>query len=350
MEIVYDDETLDRYMTNAVQASPDKPILVDKFLEDAIEVDVDAICDGKLVVIGAIMEHIEEAGIHSGDSVCVLPPHTLTTDVIEEIVRATKAMALEIGVVGLMNVQFAVKEDQVFVIEVNPRASRTVPFVSKAIGVPLAKLAAKIMTGMTLAELGFTEEIMPPYYSVKVPVFPFNKFPGIDIMLSPEMRSTGEVMGIDADLGNAFVKAYLAAGVKLPKAGRILLTVKHSDKRAIVAEARTLVALGYELLATEGTYRALHANGIVVERVNKVHEGRPHIVDLVKNREIDLILNTPFGRVQRVDDSNIRASAVSAGIPCITTLAGIRAVVSALTALHRDTQRVCSLQEYHKRL
>jgi len=350
MEIVYDDEMLDRYMTNAVQASPDKPILVDKFLEDAIEVDVDAICDGKLVVIGAIMEHIEEAGIHSGDSVCVLPPHTLTTDVIEDISRATKLMALELGVVGLMNVQFAVKEDRVYVLEVNPRASRTVPFVSKAIGVPLAKLAAKVMTGMTLAELGFTEEITPPYFSVKVPVFPFNKFPGIDIMLSPEMRSTGEVMGIDTDLGNAFVKAYLAAGIKLPKAGRILLTVKRGDKRAIVAEARTLVALGYELLATEGTYRALHANGIAVERVNKVHEGRPHIVDLVKNREIDLILNTPYGRVQRVDDSNIRASAVSAGIPCITTLAGIRAVVSALTALHRDTQRVCSLQEHHKRL
>ena len=347
MQIVYDDESLDRYMTDAVDASPEKPVLVDKFLEDAIEVDVDAISDGETVVIGGVMEHIEEAGVHSGDSSCVLPPHTLPQDVLDEIQSATKAMALELGVVGLMNVQFAVKETRVYVLEVNPRASRTAPFVSKAIGVPLAKLAAKVMCGMSLKELGFTQEIIPPYFSVKVPVFPFAKFRGIDTLLSPEMRSTGEVMGIDGDLGYAFLKAYEAAGLKLPERGRILITVKHSDKRHIVAEARTLAAMGYELLATEGTWRALSTGGVEVTRVNKVHESRPHIVDLIKNREIDLILNTPYGKQQRVDDSNIRSAAVSAGIPCITTLAGIRAVVSALTALRRGPYEVRSVQEYH---
>ncbi len=348
MQIVYDDETLDRYMTDAVEASPDRPILVDKFLEEAIEVDVDAICDGNTVVIGGVMEHIEEAGIHSGDSTCVLPPHTLSPVIIDEIKRATAAMAIELRVIGLMNVQFAVKDDLVYVLEVNPRASRTAPFVSKAIGVPLAKLAAKVMCGMTLQELGFTKEIVPPYFSVKVPVFPFNKFPGVDILLSPEMRSTGEVMGIDPDLGYAFLKAYAAAGLKLPQRGRILLTVKHADKRSIVAEARTLAALGYELLATDGTWRALKSNGIEVRRVNKVHEGRPHIVDLIKNREIELILNTPYGKQQRADDSSIRSAAVSAGIPCITTLAGIRAIVSALGALRRGPPGIRTLQEYHR--
>ncbi len=350
MEIVYDDESLDRYMTHAVEASPDKPILVDQFLEDAIEVDVDAICDGKLVVIGGIMEHIEEAGIHSGDSSCVLPPHTLAPEIVDEITASTKSMALELGVIGLMNVQYAVKGHKVYVIEVNPRASRTAPFVSKAIGVPLAGLGAKVMAGKSLEELGFTEEIVPPYFCVKAPVFPFNKFPGVDILLSPEMRSTGEVMGIDPDLGSAFVKAYSAAGQNLPKTGRILITVKHTDKRHIIAEARTLVGLGYELCATEGTFRALRSGGIECERVNKVHEGRPHIVDLVKNREIDLILNTPYGKQQRYDDSSIRSAAVSAGITCITTLAGIRAMVSALAAVHRGPQTVRSLQEYHREL
>jgi carbamoyl-phosphate synthase large subunit len=347
MEIVYDDAALDHYMQNAVQVTPDRPILVDKFLEEAIEVDVDAIGDGRIVVIGGVMEHIEEAGIHSGDSTCVLPTHTLAPEIVDEIRRATKALAQELDVVGLMNVQFAVKDERVYVLEVNPRASRTVPFVSKAIGVPLAKLATKVMCGMTLAELGFTEEIVPPYYSVKVPVFPFSKFPGVDILLSPEMRSTGEVMGIDADLGHAFVKAYQAAGLKLPKSGRVFLSVKNSDKRSIVPEARTLAALGYELFATEGTWRALKAIGIKCERVNKVHEGRPHIVDRIKNREIDLILNTPLGKQQRVDDSSIRAAAVTAGISCITTRAGIQAVVSALAALHRGEYAVRSIQEHH---
>ncbi|MCA8980975.1 MAG: carbamoyl-phosphate synthase large subunit [Planctomycetes bacterium] len=351
MEIVYDDDALDRYMSNAVQASPDKPILVDKFLEEAIEVDVDAICDGKRVVIGAVMEHIEEAGVYSGDSTCVLPPHTLGREVIDEIHAATKAMALELGVVGLMNVQFAVKGYKLYVIEVNPRASRTVPFVSKAIGVPLAKLAAKIMTGMTLDELGFTKEVEPPYFSVKVPVFPFNKFQGVDLLLSPEMRSTGEVMGIDPNLGFAFVKAYQAAGLKLPApGGRVFLSVRNADKRQIVPDARNLAAMGYQLLATDGTFRTLRANGIPVERVNKVHEGRPHIVDMIKNREIDLVLNTPYGKQQRVDDSNIRAASVTAGIPCITTLAGISAIVSALFARKAGDYKVSTLQEHHAQL
>jgi carbamoyl-phosphate synthase large subunit len=347
MEIVYDDAALDQYMQNAVQVSPDRPILVDKFLEEAIEIDVDAICDGRTVVIGGVMEHIEEAGIHSGDSTCVLPTHTLSPEIVNEIRRATKALAKELDVIGLMNVQFAVKDEKVFVLEVNPRASRTVPFVSKAIGVPLAKLATKVMCGMKLADLGFTEEIIPPYFSVKVPVFPFSKFPGVDILLSPEMRSTGEVMGIDADLGFAFVKAYQAAGLRLPKAGRVFLSVKNNDKRAIVPEARTLALLGYELFATDGTWRALKSNGVKVTRVNKVHEGRPHIVDMIKNREIDLILNTPYGKQQRVDDSSIRAAAVTVGIPCITTRAGISAVVSALSALHRGDYEVRSIQEHH---
>jgi carbamoyl-phosphate synthase large subunit len=295
------------------------------------------------------MEHIEEAGVHSGDSTCVLPPHTLDQSIIDEIKSATRAMALELGVVGLMNVQFAVKGDEVYVLEVNPRASRTVPFVSKAIGAPLAKLAAKVMCGMTLEELGFTEERIPEYFSVKAPVFPFNRFPGIDMVLSPEMRSTGEVMGIDEDLGLAFVKAFEAAGMRLPKRGKVFLSVKNVDKRSIVAEARELARLGYEVLATEGTYRVLKAGGVPVERVNKVHEGRPHIVDLIKNREIDIVLNTPLGKQQREDDHRIRAAAVSGGITCITTSAGISAVVQALAAIHRGEYSVKKLQEYHER-
>jgi carbamoyl-phosphate synthase large subunit len=278
----------------------------------------------------------------------VLPPHTLDPDVQAEIARASEAMARELHVVGLMNVQFAVKGDRVYVLEVNPRASRTVPFVSKAIGVPLAKLAAKVMCGEKLVDLGFTTPIVPKVYSVKAPVFPFNKFPGSDMLLGPEMRSTGEVMGCDADLGFAFVKAFESAGMKLPRSGgRVFMSVKNADKRAIVSDARLLANLGYQLLATEGTWRVLKAGGVPVERVNKVHEGRPHIVDLIKNREIDLVLNTPLGKQQRIDDTQIRGSAVALGIPCITTLAGISAMVSALSALRRGEYEVCSLQEHH---
>ncbi|MEC7232267.1 MAG: ATP-grasp domain-containing protein, partial [Planctomycetota bacterium] len=345
MEIVFDDEALDRYMTHAVDASPDKPILVDKFLEDAIEVDVDCIADAERAVIGGIMEHIEEAGIHSGDSSCVLPSFSLSESILEEISRATKAMARELGVIGLMNVQYAVKDGDVYVIEVNPRASRTVPFVSKAIGVPLAKHAAKLMAGMTLEQLGFTEEVTPKAFCVKAPVFPFNKFPGVDMLLSPEMRSTGEVMGIDPDLGYAFAKAYEGAGMRLPLRGRVLLTVKESDKRPIVSEARTLAQLGYELVATGGTWNTLRAAGLPVERINKLHEGRPHIVDSIKNGEIDMVFNTPSGRATRHDDTYIRSTSISTGIPCVTTLAGIRAVVSGLAALHKGPITVRSLQE-----
>jgi carbamoyl-phosphate synthase large subunit len=350
MEIVYDDDTLDRYMTKAVDASPERPVLVDRFLEDAIEVDVDAIADGERVVIAGIMEHIEEAGVHSGDSAGVLPPPTLEPEIIAEIGRATKAMASELGVIGLMNVQFAVKGDAVYILEVNPRASRTVPFVCKATGIPFAKIAAKVMCGKTLEELGVTEETVPSYFSVKVPVFPYNRFPNVDPILSPEMRSTGEVMGIDNDLGQAFLKAYAAAGIHLPKHGRVLLTVKSADKRHIVAEARALEAFGYELLGTDGTWRALKSNGIACTRVNKVGEGRPHIVDLIKNREISLVLNTPYGMKERRDDSAIRAAAINAGVPCITTLAGIRAIVSALAATHRGNIEARSLQEHHAQL
>jgi carbamoyl-phosphate synthase large subunit len=349
MEIVYDDAALDQYMQHAVQASPERPVLVDKFLEEAIEVDVDAVCDGERVVIAGVMEHIEEAGVHSGDSTCVLPPHTLDRSVQEEIKSATRAMAQALGVIGLMNVQFAVKGDKVYVLEVNPRASRTVPFVAKAIGVPLAKIAAKVMCGKTLAELGFTEEVTPAYYSVKVPVFPFNKFRGCDVQLGPEMRSTGEVMGIDEDLGQAFVKGFEAAGMKLPLAGKVFVSVKNDDKRAIVGDARELARLGYELCATEGTWRVLKAHGVKVERVNKVHEGRPHVVDMIKNREIALVLNTPYGKQQRIDDSMIRAAAVQAGVPCITTRAGIAAVVQALGARHSGEYSVKRLQDYHRR-
>ena len=349
MEIVYDDATLDHYMQHAVQASPDRPVLVDKVLEDALEVDVDCISDGETVVIGGVMEHIEEAGIHSGDSTCVLPPHTLDASVQDEIVRATKAMARELKVIGLMNVQFAVKGDKVFVLEVNPRASRTVPFVSKAIGVPLAKLAAKVMCGKTLAELGFTGEVVPPYYSVKAPVFPFNKFPGTDMLLGPEMRSTGEVMGIDENLGFAFAKAFEAAGMKLPRNGKVFVSVKNADKRAILSDARLLAQMGYELCATEGTYNALKNAGVKASRINKIHEGRPHVVDVIKNREIKLVLNTPLGKQTRYDDKQIRSAAIMGGIPCITTRAGISAIVQALLALHGGESLVRRLQHYHRR-
>jgi len=350
MQIVYEDEALERYLDEAVHASPDHPILVDQFLADAIEIDVDAISDGERVVIGGIMEHIEEAGVHSGDSTCVLPPHTLGSSTIKEIREATHKMALELGVIGLMNVQYAVKDGLLYIIEVNPRASRTVPFVSKAIGVPLAKLAAKVMCGQTLEELGFTEEVTPPYFSVKAPVFPHNRFPNTDFLLSPEMRSTGEVMGVDMSLPQAFRKAFLAAGMKLKRRARVLVTVKATDKRAVVPEMRTLAELGCQLFATDGTWRALRAAGIPAERANKVHEGRPHIVDMIKNRELDLVLNTPAGRLQRVDDSAIRAASISGGIPVVTTVAGISAMVSAMAALHREDFEVRTLQELHRSL
>jgi carbamoyl-phosphate synthase large subunit len=347
MEIVYDERDLARYMDEAVMASPERPVLIDRFLEDAVEVDVDCISDGHEVVIGAIMEHIEEAGIHSGDSTCAIPPITLSDDILDEIREATRAMALELGVVGLMNVQFAVRGETVYVIEVNPRASRTVPYVAKAVGVPLAAYATQVMAGRRLAELGVEEVVPEDHIAVKAPAFPFAKFVGARADLGPEMRSTGEVMGIDANFGLAFAKASDAAGRKLPTEGRVFISVKDADKRNVTMVARSLVDQGFELVATGGTYRILKRHGIPVERVNKVHEGRPHVVDLIKNHEVDLIINTPHGKVTRHDDGMIRSDAYQVGIPCLTTMSAAMAAVEGIQALRAGTTGVRSLQSFY---
>ena len=351
MEIVYDDETLRRYMGEAVEASPEKPILVDKFLEDAVEVDVDAVSDGMRCVVGGIMEHIEECGIHSGDSTCTLPSHSLSPRILDEIREATTKLAFALGVRGLMNVQYAVKDDALYLIEVNPRASRTVPFVSKAVGVPLARHAACVMAGQTLDELDVPDEVIPPHFSVKEPVFPFNRFPGTDIILGPEMRSTGEVMGIDPDLGLAFAKAKLAAFLTLPREGTIFVSVKDADKRGVIDTARRLAGLGYELVATSGTHRLLARSGVPCRMVFKIADGaRPNVLDIVKNREVDLIVNTPSGRGARTDEGQIRGAAAVLNIPCITTLAGAQALARAVEAYRSGSLDVRSLQEYHASL
>ncbi len=347
MEIVYHEEDLEVYVKDAVQASPEHPILIDKFLEEAIEVDVDAIADGETVVIGGIMEHIEEAGVHSGDSACVLPPYTLSDELIKVIKENTYALARELRVKGLMNVQYAVRDDVVYVLEVNPRASRTIPFVSKATGVPLAKLAAKIMVGRTLKELGFVKEVEVNHVAVKEAVFPFNRFPGVDTILGPEMKSTGEVMGIDHSFGIAFAKAEIGAGQILPTKGKVFISVKNRDKRSIIFIAKKLSDLGFAIVATRGTAKALAQNGIPVQIVNKVHEGRPHIVDLIKNREIALIINTPSGRRPKRDHVSIRAVAVAHNIPLITTISGAAASVHGIEALIKEELQVKSLQEYN---
>ena len=348
MEIVYEEADLKDYMERAVQASPDRPVLVDKFLEDAIEMDVDAVSDGKTVVIGGIMEHIEEAGIHSGDSACSLPPWSVSGTLLEEIREQTRAMALELHVVGLLNIQFAIKDRTVYVLEVNPRASRTVPFVSKAVGVPLAKLAAKVMVGKTLQELGFTEERRITHVAVKEAVLPFAKFPNVDAVLGPEMKSTGEVMGIDADFGLAFAKSQIAASGLLPTGGTAFLSVRGRDKLAIVAVATRLASLGFKLLATQGTADVIRRAGLSVERVYKVTEGvRPHIVDRMKNGEVAMVVNTPEGRSARLDSYSIRRTAVTRGIPHFTTMAAASAVVEAIRTLRRHDMTTRSLQEYH---
>ena len=346
MEIVYDERDLGRYMKEAVIASPDRPVLIDRFLEDAVEVDVDCVCDGEQVIIGAVMEHIEEAGIHSGDSTCVIPPITLSDALVGEIKESTRALALELGVIGLMNVQFAVRGDLVHVLEVNPRASRTVPYVAKAIGVPFARIATQVMAGMKLAELGIEEVEIEDHLAVKAPAFPFAKFLGARADLGPEMRSTGEVMGIDRSFGMAFAKASEAAGRTLPTEGKVFITVKDADKRQMAMIARTLVDIGFELVATEGTWKVLHRHGIACERVNKVHEGRPHVVDLIKSREIALIINTPLGKVTRHDDGMIRSDAYQNGIPCITTMSAAAAAVEGIQALRAGIADVTSLQDY----
>jgi carbamoyl-phosphate synthase large subunit len=347
MEIVYSVDRLRDYMKYAVQASPEHPILIDKFLQHAIEVDVDALCDGQEVVIGGIMQHIEEAGIHSGDSACSLPPYSLGQEMIEEIRRQTIALALELQVIGLMNIQFAIKESTVFLIEVNPRASRTVPFVSKATNRPLAQIAARVMAGQSLAEQGVHGDIVPEYISVKEAVFPFVKFPGVDTLLGPEMKSTGEVMGIDYDFGKAFAKAQQGAGVKLPLSGKIFISVKDSDKQEIIESTRKLVDAGFTVVATGGTADFLSEQGIAVEKINKVKEGRPHCVDAIKSREISMVFNTTLG-VQSVADSySIRRSALMNEVAYFTTVAGIDAVTDGILAMIRENLDVKPLQEYH---
>jgi len=355
MQIVFSDAELRHYMRFAVEVSSERPVLVDKFLEDATEVDVDCIADvGRFddpargtIVLGGILEHVEFAGVHSGDAAMVLPPHTLPYAVIQTIRDYTHAMARELRVAGLMNVQYAVKDETVYVLEVNPRASRTVPFVSKAIGVPLAKLAAKVMAGRTLSELGFTREIWPDYWAVKESVFPFNRFHGQDILLSPEMRSTGEVMGLDADLGIAYAKSQMAAGSPPPLAGRVFLSVSDADKPKVAEVARLYAELGFDLVATNGTARVLEAAGLRVQRLFKLQEGRPNAVDLLINGEIQLVINTPSGQAPRADEVKIRTTAVYTGTPIMTTLSGARALALGIAALKRQGYGVKTLQEYH---
>src|SRR5437764_7876818 len=347
MELVYTEADLRRYMTSAIEITPDRPVLIDRFLEDAIEVDVDCISDGETTVIGAIMEHIEEAGIHSGDSACVIPTFSLTKTVLAEISSATKAMARELNVRGLMNVQFAVKGEDVYVLEVNPRASRTVPFVSKAIGVPLAKLAAKVMTGKGLREVGFTEEIVPKHFSVKEAVFPFLRYQGTDIALGPEMKSTGEVMGIDADLGLAYAKSQMAAPPPLPKSGSVFISVKDSDKPGVIPLAREFVELGFQIISTSGTAAALQAAKVPVTKVHKIREGRPNVLDLVTNGEINFIVNTPSGKIPGEDEVKIRNASLAQRIPIMTTIRAAQASANGIRSLQRSNLHVKSLQEYH---
>lgn len=348
MQVVYNDEQLVRYMEMAVEAAPDHPILLDEFLEGAVEIDVDAIADGERCVIGGIMEHIEEAGIHSGDSACVLPAFSLAEDELAEIERQTKALAQELNVIGLMNIQYAIRREEIYVLEVNPRASRTVPFVSKAIGVPLAKLAARVMAGKTLAELGFTEEVRINHTAVKCPVFPFNKFAGIDTVLGPEMKSTGEVMGIDERFGAAFAKAYIAAGHHLPERGTVFISVRNRDKRDIIFIGKRLAEIGFHLVATEGTAGVLRRADVEAEVVYRVSDPRGrNVIDLLRERRIDLIINTPRGEEPREDHRRIRAEAVLYDIPQITTMSGAMVAVLGIEALQRGEIEAKPLQEYH---
>jgi len=348
MEIVHEEADLQRYMREAVKVSNDSPVLLDRFLNDAIEVDVDAICDGTEVLIGGIMEHIEQAGVHSGDSACSLPPFSLSPAMQDELRRQTVVMAHALKVVGLMNVQFAIQGDTVFVLEVNPRASRTVPFVSKATGLPLAKVAARCMAGQTLASQGTQKEIVPPYFSVKEAVFPFIKFPGVDPILGPEMKSTGEVMGVGETFAEAFVKSQLAASVKLPSGGNAFISVRGADKKPAVEIGAALLQLGFSLYATRGTASVLAAAGLAVTPVNKVAEGRPHVVDMIKNGEISLIVNTVEDKRAVQDSYAIRHAALQNRITYFTTLAGARAACVGMQQMRE--LRVYDLQGLHQRL
>lgn len=346
MKIVYDESSMLEFIKVAKEVSGKHPILIDKFLEDAIEVDVDAISDGDITVIGGIMEHIEEAGIHSGDSACVLPPHTLSDDIIETIRKYTHAISKGLKVKGLLNIQFAIKQNIVYVLEVNPRASRTVPFVSKATGVPLAKIAAKVMAGKTLKELAFTEEKKVSHISVKESVLPFSRFSGVDILLGPEMKSTGEVMGIDTSFGMAFYKSQVAAGQALPKSGKVFISVKNQDKRHITFIAKKLEDMGFEIMATKGTHKALRSNNIKAEMVGKIGEGNAKILEYIKRGDIKLIINTPAGEKSQSDSKPIRSAAVMHGIPCITTISGAQAAVNGIEAVLKGDFQVKSIQEY----
>jgi len=350
MEIVYDRKDLEYYMKDAVEVSPGKPILIDRFLDNATEIDVDAISDGRDTVIGGLMEHIEEAGIHSGDSACVLPPISLNVKIVEKIKEYTKAIAKELNVVGLMNIQYAVRRGIIYVLEVNPRASRTIPFVSKATGIPLAKLATKVIMGKTLKNLGFTREIVPSHVSCKESVFPFDRFSGVDTILGPEMKSTGEVMGIDCSFGLAFAKSQLAAGQKLPLSGTVFVSVKDEDKMALLEIVFSLYDLGFKIRATRGTAAFLSQHGISIQRVNKVREGRPHIVDMIKNGEIDLVINTTSSKKAISESYSIRRATLTFNIPYTTTLAGAKATSLAIKALIEGELGVKTIQEYHREL
>ena len=350
MEIVYNEASLRQYMVRALDAAPERTILIDKFIDDAIELDVDAVCDGRRVVIGGIMEHIERAGVHSGDSACSLPTKSIAAAVLQEIRRQVTALALELNVIGLMNVQFAVKKDLVYILEVNPRASRTIPFVSKAIGVPLAKVAARVMVGRTLDELGVTEEIVPRHISVKEAVFPFARFPGVDTLLGPEMKSTGEVMGIGASFGAAFAKAQIAAGTVLPQRGAVFISVRDEDKPLVAPIAARFARAGFTLVATVGTAALLRQQGLEVATINKVLEGSPHVVEAIRRGDIAMVINTPKGFGPELDSFEIRRSALECRVPYFTTLAGAEAAAEGVELLQREALDVCPLQEYHRRL
>jgi len=350
MRIVYDGRSLEEFMAEALLVSPEQPILIDKFLEEAVEIDVDAVSDGSTTVVGGIMEHIEEAGIHSGDSACVLPPQSLPPDILEQIRQSACRIASGLKVVGLLNIQFAVKDSVLYVLEVNPRASRTVPFVSKATGVPLAKLATKVMLGRSLEELGFTHEPRPCHVSVKESVFPFDRFPGTDIILGPEMRSTGEVMGIDRDFGRAFAKAQLAAGQVLPATGTVLVSVKDADKSKVYPSVRRLYGMGFSIMATHGTSQYLNSLGIPNRPAKKIAHGRPHVVDHIKNGEIQLVINTPSGVESAGGSHHIRRAVIQYGIPYATTVSGAAAMTSGIEALIRGDLEVRPLQGYHRHL
>ncbi|MGB5401017.1 MAG: carbamoyl-phosphate synthase large subunit, partial [Thermoanaerobaculia bacterium] len=350
MAICYDESTLERYVRDAAEVSPGQPILLDRFLDDAIELDLDLLADGESAVVAGILQHIEEAGIHSGDSAAVLPPQIVGNEDLDQMREIAKRLALRLGVVGLMNVQFAIHQGQIYVIEVNPRASRTVPFIAKAVGVPLVKLAAKVMAGQSLTDLGFTTEPAVPGIFVKAPVFPFRRFTGVDPVLGPEMKSTGEVMGSSPHFGNAFAKSWVAAGHKLPLEGTAFVSVHDTDKEALLPVASKLAEVGFELTATAGTAAFLTAQGLKVRRINKVHEGRPHVVDHLINRDIDLVVNTPLGRESHEDDASIRQTALKYDIPCITTLSGAMAAVEGIAAWKAQDLDVASLQELHRGL